>query len=258
MIASNVKRLWAEGKPAINGWLSIPSAFCAEIMAAQGFDAITIDLQHGLIDQQAMVAMLQAMRCSDVTPLIRVPSLDPAAIMKALDAGAHGIVCPMINTRAEAETLVSCVRYPPAGMRSFGPTRALVSIGADYARIANDEILCFAMIETRAGYENLEAIANTPGLDGILVGPSDLALGLGDGRLSAGLDREEPEMIDAFRHIADACRATGLKSIFICATPAYAARAVDWGYDVVTVANDIRYLAAAAQAALAETRRLIA
>lgn len=257
MIGDAVKRLWAEDKPAVNGWLSIPSSFNAEIVAAQGYDSITIDLQHGLIDQHALVTMLQAMRASGTMPLVRVPSLDSASIMKALDAGAHGVICPMIDTREQAEALVSYVRYPPVGVRSFGPTRALISIGADYARYADDEVLCFAMIETRKGFENLDAIAHTPGLDGILVGPSDLALGLGDGRLAPGLDREEPEMLDAFERIAKVGRSAGIRTIFICATPAYAARAIGWGYDMVTVANDIRYLASAAQATLSETRRLI-
>jgi 4-hydroxy-2-oxoheptanedioate aldolase len=257
MISNQVKRLWSEDKPVHNGWLSIPCSFNAEIIAAQGYDSITIDLQHGLIDQQAMVGMLQAMRASGATLLVRVPSLDAAAIMKALDAGAYGVICPMVNTRAEAEALVSYVRYPPLGVRSFGPTRALISIGADYAREANDQVLCLAMIETREGYDNLEAIVSTPGLDGILVGPSDLALGLGNGRLAPALDREEPEMIEAFQRIVTVTHKAGLKAVFICGTPAYAARAVEWGYDMVTVGNDIRLLAAGAQASLAETRRLV-
>ena len=256
-MTNEMKRLWGEGKPIVNGWLSIPSSFAAEIVAAQGFDAITIDLQHGLIDQQSMVTMLQAMRASGATPLVRVPSLDAAAIMKALDAGALGVICPMVNTREQAEALVSYVRYPPTGIRSFGPTRALISVGADYARRADGEVMCFAMIETREGYDNLEEIAGTPGLDGILVGPSDLALGLGDGKLQPGLDREEPEMIEAFQRIVSVSRAAGIKTLFICATPAYAARAAEWGYDAMTVSNDIRYLAGAAQAAVSETRRLI-
>ena len=114
------------------------------------------------------------------------------------------------------------------------------------------------MVETREGFVNLEAIASTPGLDGILVGPSDLALDMGNGRLAPGLDREEPEMIDAFQQIVSASRKAGIHTAFIAASPAYAARAIEWGYDIVTVSNDIRYLAAAAASALAETRRLIA
>lgn len=257
MIANAVKRLWSEGKPVLNGWLSIPSSFSAEILAAQGYDSITIDQQHGLIDQHAMVGMLQAMRASGVTPLVRVASLDPATIMKALDAGAHGVICPMVNTRAQAETLVSYVRYPPVGIRSFGPSRAIFSVGSDYARGANDHVICLAMIETREGYDNLESIVSTPGLDGILVGPSDLALALGGGRLAPSLDREEPEMIEAFQRIVTAAHKEGLKAVFICLSPAYAARAVEWGYDMVTVGQDILFLVSGAKAMLAQTRTLI-
>jgi 4-hydroxy-2-oxoheptanedioate aldolase len=107
MKANRIKSLWADKKPVLNGWLSIPNAFTAEIMAEQGYDSITIDLQHGLIDFQIAVGMLQAMRASEVAPLVRVPWLDPAAIMKVLDSGAHGVICPMINTGAQAAELVS-------------------------------------------------------------------------------------------------------------------------------------------------------
>lgn len=258
MIANGVKRLWSEGKVVHNGWLSIGSSFNAEILAAQGYDSITIDLQHGLTEEQAMLGMLQAMRASGVTPLVRVPWLDPAAIMKALDCGAYGVICPVVNTRAQAETFVSYMRYPPLGVRSFGPVRASISAGADYAREANDQIISLAMIETREGYDNLEEIVATPGLDGILVGPSDLAFDFDPVRFGPGLDREEPELIEAFQRIINVSHAAGLKGVFMCLSPAYAARAVEWGYDMVTVGNDVRFLANGAQAALAETRRLIA
>ena len=127
-------------QPALNGWLSIANAFTAEILSEQGYDSITIDLQHGVIGYQAAVGMLQAMRSSDVTPLIRVPWLDPAAIMRALDAGAYGVICPMINNGAEAAELASYVRYPPEGTRSLGPTRANFSAGPNYATEADSEI----------------------------------------------------------------------------------------------------------------------
>jgi len=254
MIPNEVKRLWSEGKTVLNGWLSIPSSFNAEIIAAQGYDSITIDQQHGLIDQDAMVGMLQAMRASGVTPMVRVPWLDPISIMKALDAGAYGVICPVINTRAEAETLVSYVRYPPVGIRSFGPVRALISAGGDYAREANDQLLCIAMIETREGYDNLEAIVSTRGLDAVLVGPSDLAFDMGHG---PGMDREEPEMLEAFERIATAAGAAGIKAVFMCASAAYAERAAKWGYNMVTVGQDIRFLAAGAQDVLKQTRALV-
>ena len=133
MIPNKLKAIWLEGRPVLNGWLSIGNSFTAEIMAAQGYDSVTIDLQHGALDYGAALPMLQAMRASGVVPLARVPWNEPGIIMKVLDAGAYGVICPMVNTAADARRLVDAVRYPPAGSRSFGPTRALYAAGADYA-----------------------------------------------------------------------------------------------------------------------------
>jgi 4-hydroxy-2-oxoheptanedioate aldolase len=257
MIKNGVKQRWAEGKPAINGWLSIGNSFSAEIMAAQGYDSLTIDMQHGIVGYDGTVPMLQAMRASGVTPLVRVPWLDPADIMKALDAGAYGVICPMINTRAEAERLVSYVRYPPAGVRSFGPSRALFSAGPGYAAEADDEIICLAMIETAQAYENLEDILATPGLDGVYIGPADLTLGLQGKRYAPGFDRREPEMIEAIKRILHAAHKAGKRAALHNGTPEYAAEAVGWGFDFVTVSNDVRLLAAAADASVRKFRELV-
>ena len=211
MIPNRLKSLWAEGKPTINGWCSIGNPFTAEIMAAQGFDSVTIDMQHGALDYSALLPMFQAMRASGATLMARVPWLEPGIIMKALDAGAYGIICPMVNSAEEAARFVSYLRYPPLGQRSFGPTRVSFAAGANYAGEANDNILGFAMIETAEGMANLDAIAATPGLDGIYVGPADLTLSLHQGRLPPGFDREEPEMIAALQTIVAACKKNGLR-----------------------------------------------
>lgn len=258
MKANRIKSLWADNKPVLNGWLSIPNAFTAEILAEQGYDSITIDLQHGLIDYQAALGMLQAMRASEVAPLVRVPWLDPAAIMKVLDAGACGVICPMINTGAQAAELVSYMHYPPAGTRSFGPTRAVFSAGPNYGVEADNNVLCFAMIETAEGFNNLDEIVATPGLDGVYIGPSDLTLGLTGRKYPFGFDREEPEMVDAIRTILDAAHLAGIRAALHCGGSAYAAKAVDWGFDLVTLPNDVRLLAAASGASVADTRKLIA
>jgi 4-hydroxy-2-oxoheptanedioate aldolase len=257
MIKNGVKQRWAEGKPVLNGWLSIASSFSAEIMAAQGYDALTIDMQHGIVGYDGAVPMLQAMRASGVTPLVRVPWLDPADIMKALDAGAYGVICPMINTRAEAERLVSYVRYPPNGVRSFGPSRALFSAGPGYATGADDEMICLAMIETAQAYENLEDILATPGLDGVYIGPADLTLGLQGKRYAPGFDRREPEMIEAIKTILHAAHRAGKRAALHNGTPDYAAEAVGWGFDFVTVTNDVRLLAGAAEASVRKFRDLV-
>lgn len=257
MTLNGIRQKWAEGKAVLNGWLSTSSPFVAEIMAAQGYDSLSIDLQHGFVGHEAAGAMLQAMRASGVTPMVRVPWLDPADIMKALDAGAYGIICPMINNRDEAARLVSYMRYPPNGVRSFGPTRVTFAAGADYGQQADKEVLCFAMIETAEAFKNLDDIVSTPGLDGVYIGPADLTLGLTGRKYATGFDREEPEMVEAIKTILDKSHRAGIRAALHCGTPTYAAKAVGWGFDLVTISNDVRLLAGAAQASVAQARQLI-
>lgn len=257
MVRNGIRELWAAGKPVINGWLSTSSAFIAEIMAAQGYDSLTIDLQHGFVGYDGARPMLQALRASGVAPMVRVPWLDPGDVMKALDAGALGIICPMVNSREEAARFVSYLRYPPHGVRSFGPTRAVFAAGADYGQHADTQVLGLAMIETAEAMANLDAIVTTPGLDGVYVGPADLTLGLTGRRHATGFDREEPEMVAALQQIARAARGAGIRAGLHCGTPAYAAKAIGWGYDLVTISNDVRLLAGAAQASVAAARQLL-
>ena len=257
MIPNPVRQLWAQGKPALNGWCSIGNPFTAEIMAAQGYDSVTIDVQHGALDYGSALPMMQAMRASGVAPMVRVPWLEPGIIMKMLDAGAYGVICPMVNTAQQAAEFVSYMRYPPGGQRSFGPTRVSFAAGSNYAGCANGEILAFAMIETRQGMENLAEIAATPGLDGLYVGPADLTLSLEGGRLPPGFDREEPEMIERLHEILAACQNAGIRAALHCGTPEYAARAIGWGFDMTTVSGDSRLLAAAAGASVSRFRTLV-
>lgn len=254
---THLRSLWTEGRPTLNGWCMIGNPFVAEIMAAQGFDSITIDMQHGALDYTDLLPMLQAMRASKATLLARVPWLDPAAVMKALDAGAEGIICPMINTAAEAARLVSYMRYPPLGERSFGPTRASVAL-PDYAARSNANTLAFAMIETAEGFANLDAITATPGLDGIYVGPADLSLSLSKGALNPGLDREEPKMVEALQRIAAACQRNNIIAALHCGTPDYAVKALGWGFRMVTVGADVRFLTEAASTTVHSFRSLTA
>lgn len=255
---THLRTLWSKGQPTLNGWCMIGNPFVAEIMAAQGFDSITVDMQHGALDYSDLLPMLQAMRASGATLLARVPWLDPAAVMKALDAGVEGIICPMINTAEEAACLVRYLRYPPLGERSFGPTRASVAHGADYAARSNADTLAFAMIETAEGFANLDAITATPGLDGIYVGPADLSLSLSNGALKAGLDRTEPEIIAALQKIAAACQRNGIIAALHCGTPEYAQKAIGWGFRMTTVGADTRFLTEAAGAAVRSFRSLTA
>lgn len=234
--------LEGDGK-AINAWLSIANTFTAEIMSRQDFDSVTIDLQHGLVDYQAALTMLQAMSQSDVTPMARVPWLEPGIIMKLLDAGALGIICPMVNNRADAEAFVGACNYVPDGYRSSGPTRAIIAYGADYHFKANKTIVKLAMIETMEALANVDEVAATPGLTGLYIGPSDLSVCLG---LPPGLDRTEPEALDAIDTILAAAKGAGIKAGIHCLEPAYAKDMLAKGFDLVTVSNDVRMYAAAA------------
>jgi len=141
MRKNELRKIIAGGNTVLNAWLAIASPFSAELMAHQGFDAVTIDLQHGPVDFQAAVGMLAAISTTPAVPMVRVPWNEPILTAKLLDAGAYGVICPMINSKAEAEALVRACRYPPRGARSFGPNRAVLYGGADYWQHANDEIL---------------------------------------------------------------------------------------------------------------------
>lgn len=257
MTPNKIREAWAQGKPVINGWLSIGNPFTAEIIAAQGYDAVSIDQQHGFLGYEAMATMLQVLKGSPVTPMVRVPWLAAGDVMKALDAGALGIICPMVNSRAEAEQFVSYMRYPPHGQRSFGPTRAIIAHGSDYAQHADQSVIALAMIETADGMKNLDEIVRTPGLDGVYIGPADLTLGLTGRKYPTGFDREEPEMIDAIKTILRKAHDAGIKACLHCGSGAYAAKAIGWGFDMVTLLNDVRLLATAAAANVKEARSLI-
>lgn len=251
MRENRLRTLWAEGKAAVNGWLGIPSSLAAENMAQAGWDSLTVDTQHGLVDYQAAVGMLQAISTSDATPLVRVPWNEPGIMGKMLDAGAYGIICPMVNTREEAEAMVRACRYPPEGERSFGPTRAVWYGGADYAEKANETVVVMPMVETRKAIENLDAILSTPGVDGVYVGPADL--GLSHGFVAKG-DRDEPELLAIIHRIAEAAARHGKVAGIHCGAPAYARKMIDAGYSLVTIQADAQLLNAAARRAVELTR----
>ena len=254
MINNRIKQAWKNNKPVLNGWLSIANAFVAEILAERKFDSLTIDMQHGVIDYSDAFHMLQAMRSSKVAPMARVPWLEPGIIMKMLDAGAQGIICPMVNNRDQAEKLVSYVRYPPLGTRSFGPVRSLVAYGPSYYNEANENVICMAMVETAEAFANLEEIATTPGLDGIYIGPADLTLGLKKGAYAPGLDREEEDMIEVIKKILVTCKSAGIIAGIHTGSSDYAVRAVNWGFDLVTLLGDVRLLSSYATTHVNEVR----
>ncbi|MBB3179617.1 HpcH/HpaI aldolase/citrate lyase family protein [Variovorax sp. Sphag1AA] len=251
MRENRLRTLWKSGGAAVNGWLAIPNGFSAETMAHQGWDSLTIDLQHGVVDYQSMIPMLQAISTTDTVPVVRVPWLDPAALMKTLDAGAYGVICPMINTADEAAKLVAYTHYAPRGTRSFGPIRALLYGGADYPQHANDTIVTFAMIETAQALENLDAIMSVEGLDAVYIGPSDLSLALG---CRPVFDDVDPPVAQAIDHILERAKAHGLVAGIHNGTPEGALARIAKGFQFVTVSSDARLMAAGSQQVLAKMR----
>jgi 4-hydroxy-2-oxoheptanedioate aldolase len=251
MRENKLRRIWQSGAAAVNGWLAIANSFSAETMAHQGWDSLTVDLQHGVVDYAAMVTMLQAVSTTETVPVVRVPWLEPGVLMKALDAGAYGVICPMVNTRVDAQSLVAWTHYAPRGTRSFGPVRAQLYGGADYPQHANDTIVTLAMIETAQALDNLDDILSVEGLDAIYIGPSDLSLSLG---CTPTLDDVEPKAAEAIEHILARARAHGVVAGIHNASPESALKRIARGFQFVTVSSDARLMAAGAQQVIAKMR----
>ena len=252
MRSNRLREIWAAGRPVLNGWLGVPSSHSAEVMSHVGFDSLTVDVQHGAIDYAGALVMLTAISTTPVVPLARPSFLDPPQIMKLLDAGAYGVICPMIDTAADARRLVEACRYPPIGQRSFGPTRATMSQGPNYTTDdANREIVVFGQIETPLSLSNLDAILATDGLDGVYVGPSDLTLSMG---LGANGDSTDPRFIDTLRHVVERSKAAGRHIGMHCANGPQARRMVDMGFDFVTVGSDTGLMTEAGRSRLALMR----
>jgi 4-hydroxy-2-oxoheptanedioate aldolase len=198
-------------------------------------------MQHGLTDMTNLWPMLQAVSQTDTVPVVRVAWNDPAAIMKALDLGAYGILVPLINTAEDAAKAVAACRYPPVGMRSSGPVRAVHYGGADYVAKANDEIVVMGMVETKEGLANLDAICATPGLDCVYIGPSDLAFAIG---MTPRPDNPDPAHMATCDRIRDAAHKHGIKAAMHCASAAFAAGAVKRGFDLVMLTSDLACMVA--------------
>jgi 4-hydroxy-2-oxoheptanedioate aldolase len=251
MRENRLRTLWQADQAAVNGWLAIPDSFAAETMAHQGWDTLTIDLQHGVIDYRTMVTMLQAISTTATVPIVRVPWLEPGIVMKTLDAGAYGVICPMVNTREDAQKFVAWTTYAPKGSRSFGPVRALLYAGADYPQRANETIVRFAMIETAQALDNLDAILSVEGLDAVYIGPSDLSLALG---CRPVFDDVDPPVAQAIDHICERAKAHGVVAGVHNGVPDVALARVAKGFRFVTVGSDARLLAAGSQQVLARMR----
>ena len=251
MRENKLKSIWARGEAVVNGWLSIPSAFSAEVMAHQGFDSLTVDMQHGVIDYQVAVTMLQGIRH-------RRDADGPRAVERSRpadeDSGRRRVRrhLPDGQYLGGAEALVRACKYPPRGYRSWGPVRASIYAGADYGDHANDDIVVMPMIETAEAMKNLDEILSVPGVDGVYVGPSDLSLALG---LKPRLDQTDAPVVEAQQKIAEACKRHGVVAGIHNSTATYALKMIAQGYQFVTLASDSRHMAMKAAEEVAVVRK---
>lgn len=251
-MANKLKTAWAAGNAVVNGWLAIPNAFSAEMYSRAGWDSVTVDMQHGVQDYLSCVACFQGMNGSGVVPMVRVPWNEPGIIGKVLDAGAYGVVCPMVNTEAEARALVQYAKYPPKGTRSNGPVRAgIYGEAGSYQKTANDDIILMPMIETKTAIGNLDAILDVPGIDAIYIGPSDLSFSYGK---EPKLDVEDPEILAIYDKLIAATAKRGIAAGIHCGSAAYAKRAIKMGFKLVTISNEVGLMVNAAKAAIKEVR----
>ena len=237
MRANNVRTRLAASEVVVNGWLSIASAYAAEGGGHSGVHAVTVDLQHGMLGFSDALAMMQAISATPATPMVRVPELNPAQIMHLLDAGAYGIICPMISTPEQTKTLVAACRYPPVGNRSFGPSRGILFGGADYVTQANETVMAIPMIETAEAVDRIKEILDVEGVDMVYLGPNDMAFAL-DGHASHPRPKSEAALI----HVLEAAKRRGIPVGIFCASGEEARTRVEQGFSLVTPGNDFAHL----------------
>ncbi|HEX4861573.1 MAG TPA: aldolase/citrate lyase family protein [Rhizomicrobium sp.] len=235
MRPNKLREIWKTGRAASNFWMCLPGGLSAEIAAHQGWDSILLDQQHGQIGYEAMCAMLTAISTTDTVPLVRVAWNEPGDVMRALDAGAYGVMCPSVETAEECRRFVGACRYAPLGYRSVGPRRAMLYAGSDYVAHANDTVLSIIQIETKKGVENLEEIAAVEGLDMLYIGPSDLGLSLGR---AVKADQTDPVVVEAIDKVLAEAKRCGIRAGIFCKSVDYARAMAAKGFDLVTVTSD--------------------
>lgn len=237
MRPSQIRTRLEAGEIVVNAWLSIGSGYAAEGIGHSGVHSVTVDLQHGMLEFSDALHMLQAISATPATPLVRVPSLDASRIMHLLDAGAYGIICPMISTPEQAAELVAACRYPPIGKRSFGPSRGLLYGGADYVAKADETIMVIPMIETAEAVDRIDDILDVDGIDMIYLGPNDLAFEL-DGHV--GFPRPNSEA--ALSMVLNKAAHRNIPAGIFCASAEDARARSAQGFRLVTPGNDFSHL----------------
>ncbi len=248
----SLRAVWKEGVCALNGWLLSPSMLTAEHLAYLPWDSLLIDLQHGAFDYQRAYEVCAALGRSELSVLARVPSNEPGLVGKLLDLGADGIMCPMIESRADAEAFVASCRYPPRGSRSFGPVRAAIGRGGPgYIEEANEAVVTIAQIETARALGNLEEIVGTPGLDAIYVGSADLSISLGG---AAVIDHGDRETAERHRRIIAAAHSHRVKAGVHVLTSDDISQVMSWQPDLISLSSDLGLMMESASALLSQAR----
>ncbi|MFQ5874473.1 MAG: HpcH/HpaI aldolase/citrate lyase family protein [Dehalococcoidia bacterium] len=253
MRKNKIKAMWREGKPAVICWVGIADTYVAETLAHAGFDALVLDMQHGMgIGPDRAAQWLQTVSTTDTVPMVRVPWNEPVYPQWVLDAGAYGVVVPLVNNKEEAAKAGMSCRYPPIGFRSIGPNRANYYAGSDYTQHANDEIVCLVMVESIDTIPNLEEMAQAPGIDGFYIGPADLALSMG---VPPTDYRKSDEHAKACQNVLDVAKAHNLVAGVHCRSPEEALDRFRQGFMMCPAAADAALLATSARAAVEKVRK---
>lgn len=250
-----LKELWSSGKAVAVGWQSTADTYVAETMANSGFDALVLDMQHGMgIGPDRAVQWLQVVSTTNTVPIVRVPWNEPVFIQTVLDAGAYGVIVPLVNNGLEAIKAGKASRYAPVGFRSVGPNRARYYAGADYTQFANDEILCFVMVEHPDTLANLSDMAAAPGVDGFYIGPSDLAVAMG---LPSATGQDDPRHQEACQQVLDIAKKHGIVAGIHCGSPEQAAARFQQGFQFCPVGSDVGFVSRGATAAMDHVREVL-
>jgi 4-hydroxy-2-oxoheptanedioate aldolase len=245
-MTDQLRQRWAANTVVYNAWLTIPSPWSAELLVAAGFPSLTIDLQHGLIDDPTALQILHTIDQRQCPVFVRLAWNEPAAIMRALDRGATGIIAPLITGPDDVRALVAACRFPPEGIRSYGPVRVGVVHGvAEPAMVARIPVI-FPMIETASALDQIEAIAATPGIAGLYIGPADLSLSLG---LPIPVDFSAPAFRAVLSRVVEVCQQHNVIA-GIYASPEWAADLAALGFRFITIVNDSDLITRGAVAAL--------
>ena len=246
---TGLKTKLATGARATGAFLVLPDEVIAEVAGRAGFDYLVVDCQHGLFGYDTMRRMVAAAEPGNAAIIVRVPPGDDYAAGRALDAGADGLIVPLVNTAPDVQAAVAAAAYGPRGNRSFGPMRALMREGTACFGSSRDAAVILPQIETLAALDNLDDIVRVPGIDGVYVGPMDLAIALG---LEPAMDTDAPAFVEALERIVTACRAAGIAPA-IHADATLAAKRFEQGFTAVTVATDIAVVKSGFGAALANS-----